>query len=183
MILLTVVSLAAVVAAGALVDCATPQVSVIDEQAAVLCNGLSDMGLVEDPLVVAGIALAGLLVVTIAWSSAFRRWKRRRRVESAGSLVNNIHRLAEPPSDSRAMEDDSTGIHEIWNRLDELEKMMRSTSSSGRDIAPTWLRLLRSANDMHNRGQLSTDDFKIMNTRLLDLVSEGSDWSRSATVG
>jgi hypothetical protein len=31
------------------------------------------------------------------------------------------------------------------------------------------MRLLREANDLHNDGTLETDDFKKINTRLLDL--------------
>jgi hypothetical protein len=32
--------------------------------------------------------------------------------------------------------------------------------------------LLREANDKHNEGELATEDFKVINTRLLDLFTE-----------
>lgn len=72
---------------------------------------------------------------------------------------------------------------EIRERLDELEKRMRSSSLPGREFASAWLGLLRRVNDLHNRGRLSTEDFKVMNTRLLDLVSENSERTGHATVG
>ena len=181
LVLLTVLFLGVVAAAGVVVNCAAPYLPILDTQTEVLCDGLADLGLVEDPLVGVGIAVAGLLAVTIAWRAAFKRWRRNTCVESTGSLVNNIHRLAESSREAEAMDSGSAESHEIWERIDDLEKRMRS-SSPGRDVASTWLELLRHANDLHSHGELSMEDFKMTIVRLLDLVSEESDSTSPATV-
>ncbi len=58
---------------------------------------------------------------------------------------------------------------------------MRSASAAKGKAAPAWLELLRSANDMHSEGELSTEEFKVINSRLLDLVSRESDSNKFAT--
>jgi hypothetical protein len=40
-----------------------------------------------------------------------------------------------------------------------------------REATQQWMRLLRQANDLHNDGTLDSQDFKKINTRLLDLFS------------
>ena len=182
LVLLTVVFLGMVAAGGVVVNCAAPYLPMLETQTTVICDGLADLGLVEDPLLGVGIALAGVLAVVITWRSTLRRWKSRRRVQSKGSLVNNIHRLAESSGEAEAMGSGSADSHEMWERIDELEKRMRSTSSPGRDVASTWLELLRRANEMHSQGELSMVDFKMMIVRLLDLVSEEADSTSSASV-
>ena len=181
LIMMTVLAVAAAAVAGTMVHCVVPYLPVFGEQAAVLCSGLSNFGPVDDPFIGVGMAVAVLLAAVITWRLAFKRWLRRRRVETAASLVNNIHRIAEDSPESEMTRDAAAEENPaIWEHLDELEKRIGS-SSAGRDVASAWLGLLRTANDLHSEGRLSTDELKMINTRLLDLVSEDADWSRTAT--
>jgi hypothetical protein len=182
LVLLTIVSLGVIAAGGVVINCAAPYLVVLDDQAAVLCSGLGNLGLVANPLIGVGITLTGVLALTSVWWSAFKRRRRRRRVESTGSLVSNIHRLPETSSEAETLGDQTLEHLEIWERLHVLEKRMRSATSPGRDVASTWLELLRCANDQHSQGQLSTEDFKTMIARLLELVSEESDSIKSTTM-
>ena len=186
MALLTLVSLGVLAAAGILIDCAAPYLGVFGDRTSQFCDQLSTLGLVSDPLIAIGISLTSAIAVGVIWRSALRRWRRRRRVESTGALVNNIHRLVEMPRERGALGEwqvDSYEGQKIWKRIDEVARAMRSPESVSTEIASTWLGLLRHANGLHHNGQLPTEEFRVINTRLLDLVSEDSERTGAATVG
>jgi hypothetical protein len=58
----------------------------------------------------------------------------------------------------------------LTRRLETVEVALGGSVGS-REATEQWMGLLRDANDLHNHGNLLTEDFKVINTRLLQVFS------------
>lgn len=65
----------------------------------------------------------------------------------------------------------------LTRSVEILEQVWTSETLSPQSASKQWIGLLREANQLHNNGQLPTDEFSRMNTRLLELVARPDDSS------
>jgi hypothetical protein len=187
-------SICAVVTAGAgvlLMDC---EWSFLAVDSMGVCTTVESFGLTRSAYVGIGLAVFALLALISVWVSGGEPKAKKGKIDREESLLRNIERISGPVGtldpvelddyESAAVDLDTRAIEvvgarpepvgaSIFDRLEALELVL-----SGGNAAPTheeteqWMRLLREANDLHNGGELATEDFKTINTRLLDLVIE-----------
>jgi hypothetical protein len=60
----------------------------------------------------------------------------------------------------------------LARRVGVLQTLLASEGTPTREVTRAWIELLKQANDLHNNGSLPTDEFRTLNTRLLDLLDE-----------
>lgn len=168
---LSVVWFAMLLFALALLDCSSP---LIGDPFGV-CPDLGRLD-IPDPLVVAsvvsGISLVGLVAV---WLPYLSEQSRQRRLRPERKLLENIGRLPEPYSNYATA--DGIGpdsISELRKAVEVVETAFATDSSATRSMTSEWMRLLLEANRLHNDGSLPTEDFKELNTRLLEAVTAPS---------
>lgn len=181
---LTVATLVVAYGAAVLIDCAASSVQLPWTDPLALCAGVESFGLDVDPWLGAGLAVFSLLALVATWLPVLRRHRRKKRVEPERSLTENLSRIAPRSSGTPGTapaEEEVAEEPSLRDRVAELEQAMGSTTVPSRDATSAWMRLLREANDLHNVGELATEDFKEINTRLLDLVEApvGSGRARS----
>ena len=181
MIVLGVASLVVVGSSVLLLDCSLASVSLFAGDPLQVCATVDSLGLGASPALMTGFAAFGLLAVVGSWLEAYRRF-RKAKVEPVNSLARNLDRIEavlphdeDEPSDAIGSTDVTTEQTEdelsaAWAELDALEHLFASDDQSSENFSARWLDLIRLANDLHNRGQIETDDFKVMNTRILDLL-------------
>jgi len=128
---------------------------------------------VPDPetvgVVVAGIAGVGLIAM---WLPYVKLRRRERKYQPERVLVENIGRLREPYSDFVSLDADEVAmIAELRKAVEVVETAFATDSTATRSMTSEWMRLLLEANRLHNDGTLPTDEFKTLNTRLLEVVT------------
>lgn len=174
-LLLTAASLTVAAAAAALIDCSMATVEILGGDPVGLCDPAASLGLSGEPYVGIGLAVVAVLSLAWTWIPALRPGEKRRRRSPERILEENLGRIAdvgyaetrwddESPSDRESLDD-------LKRRLEAVETSLHSDAPS-RETTVQWMALLREANDKHNAGELATEDFKIINTRLLDLFAE-----------
>lgn len=134
-----------------------------------ICKTVASYGL-NDTVVLGGglLVFAGLSAVAV-WVPTVRPGAKRRRRKV--SLRDNLDRLGDVGGEPVATPPDSVRAS-LVGRLEALEASLGSdVSVHSREATELCMSLLRQANDLHNRGELETDDFKEINTRLLDLLT------------
>lgn len=167
-----VVTLAAV----AVIDCASAAIDLIDGDSLGLCGVVDSVG--ADYGFWAGVVLAVLAIagLVLTWAPALRPGARRRRLTPESSLNRNLARVA----DAGSTETDSprvpySPVGRLIGRLEALEAALATDETPSRELTQEWMALLRTANDLHNRDELAAQDFKKLNTRLLDLFVRPSE--------
>lgn len=171
--LLTAACAAVAIAAVLIVDCSHAIFDLLGDDLAGLCARVSFLG--SDNLVWVGVALGALAVLglSVTWLPVLKALIRRRRFEPAKALAHNLPRLADVGTQLEEVENVPT-LAEIktirmMRKVEAVEVSVMSEAIPTREAIQQWMRLLREANDLHNDGTLETDDFKKINTRLLDL--------------
>jgi hypothetical protein len=177
-VLLTAASLTVAAAAAALIDCSVAAVELFGGDPIGICSTASSLGLTGDIWV--GLGLAGIAGLFLAWTwvPALRPGERRRRLAAAQSLERNLGRIPEVGGEadrSAGSPPDRDFLADLWRRLEAVEVSLGSEGAS-REATERWMGLLREANDLHNSGELSTEQFKEINTRLLDLFTRPSEF-------
>ncbi|HEX6301160.1 MAG TPA: hypothetical protein VF148_11900 [Acidimicrobiia bacterium] len=172
-VLLTAVCAAVATAAVLIVDCTYAIIDLFTDDPAGLCAGLSSFG--SDSQVWIGVALGALAVfgLTVIWLPVVKAGVRQRRFEPAKALAHNLPRLADVGTQLEEVENVPTLAEiqtiRLLRKVEAVEVSVMSEAIPTREATQQWMRLLREANDLHNDGTLETDDFKKINTRLLDL--------------
>ncbi len=167
-ILLTLASLVVAAAGALLADC---ELGLLGGDPLGVCSAMTSYGMGNAALLGGGLVLFGLLSTVAVWVPAARPGNKRRRRKPDVSLRRNLDRLNEIGSDV-ADPGQADARARLISRLEALETSLAGDGGEAtREATEQWMYLLRRANDLHNQGDLATDDFKQINTRLLDLFS------------
>lgn len=163
-------SLAIALTGLAVIDCATTAISVFTADPGGVCAALGSPG--------DGIALwLGIALVTFAVIGLLGTWvvgpvARGSRAKPEVTLKDNLARIPDlrlqPPESTPAS---ILHVTRITRRVEAIETAVRTESPPTRELTREWMKLLRDANDLHNRNELPTEDFKEINTRLLALFA------------
>lgn len=167
--ILTTASLTAALAAVALIDCA---IELVGDPLGV-CAGLGPAA--DDIGLWLGAALGLFAVIGLAATWVVGPVVRRlRHPETA--LKYNLARI--PDSGLEPAEATPASIlhaTRLTRRLEVIEASLESDNPPTREVTRQWMGLLRDANDLHNRDELATEEFKEINTRLLALFAGPED--------
>lgn len=172
-VLLTAASLTVAAAAALLLDCSAASVQLLGGDPIGICPTAASLGLTGDVWVAVGLFLVAILSLALTWVPSLRPGEKRRRLSPARTLERNLGRIPDVGEAHRSEEltPVTARITSLRRRLEAVETSLDSEMAS-RETAEKWMDLLREANDLHNSGDLSTDDFKEINTRLLALYTE-----------
>lgn len=171
-LLLSVASSMVALAGGAVLDCSIPGVAIVGGDLNRLCVVVEPLGADGGLWVGTGLVVFAVLALLSIWVPATRR-RRLRQLDPVATLQDNLGRLVESESDPHPARNRADVLHAVrlTRRLEAIETSLAPDIVPTREVTGQWMHLLREANDLHNEGELSTDDFKQINTRLLDLFS------------
>lgn len=135
-----------------------------------VCPNVAAMGLPQ-PLWVAwgflGVSLVGLMA---AWNPLLEARYREKTAQPERALIANIGRLPDPYSEFQV--DPSTDlVTDVKRRVESVETAFSTDSTATREMTAQWMKLLLEVNRLHNEDTLSTEEFKDLNTRLLQVVA------------
>lgn len=173
--LLTAVSVAVALTGVAAIDCATTVISVFTADPGGVCAILGSPG--------EGISLwLGIALVTFAVIGLLATWvvgpvARGPRAKPEVTLKDNLARIPDIGLDPPESTTPASIMHatRITRRVEALETAVELESPPTREVTQEWMKLLRDANDLHNRDALPTEDFKEINTRLLAIFAGPGD--------
>lgn len=175
-LLLSVASSIVGLVGGVVVDCVNPVLPILRDDPTGLCAVVGPLGGKTGTWVGAGLVLFALIALILVWAPAARR-RSRRQMRPMISLQDNLSRLREaeetsdPESSTTRSSADVLHLARLQRRLEAIETSLASSEVATREVTEQWMRLLREANDLHNEELIPTEDFKLLNTRLLDLFS------------
>lgn len=137
-----------------------------------LCPVIDTIDVPQSEVVAAGLFGVSLVGMAVVWVPYLKSTRRQRRAQPERVLIENIGRLPEPYSDLQPEDDLSSSelVAQLTRRVEVVETAFANETSDSRSLTSEWMRLLQDANRLHNEGKLPTDKFKILNTRLLDVV-------------
>ena len=171
-LLLSVASATVALAGGAIIDCSTPGVALLGGDLNRLCFVVEPLGADGGLWAGTGLVVFAVLALFSIWAPAKRR-RRLRQLDPVATLQDNLGRLVESESERHPARSGADVLHaaRLTRRLEAIETSLAPDVVPTREVTVQWMRLLREANDLHNKGELSTGDFKQINTRLLDLFA------------
>ena len=187
---MTIGTLAVAYTAAVLIDCSTAAFELMWTDPLGLCSAVDSVGLGADPLVGFGLALFSLFAVFAIWVPVLKRHRRKKRIEPDRSLAENLSRISQTADDDTSSDQDPAEAvqstfessspdpveepvdrhGQLFEALSALEAELGSPEGLSREATSSWMQLLREVNHLHNDGSLPTEEFKAINTRLLDLV-------------
>lgn len=173
-LLFSVASLTAALVGGVLIACSGPTIRVLEGDPTGLCSVVTPLGADVVMWVGIGLVLFAVFSIVLIWVPGTRR-RRLREARRAVSLHDNLNRLGDsaldpPEVDARSTSDVLHAVR-LERKVEAIEAALSTESVATREVTEQWMRLLREANALHNRDQLPSDDFKRLNTRLLDLFA------------
>jgi hypothetical protein len=179
--LLTTAFVAVGTAAVLIVDCTSTIIDLFDDDLANVCDGVIILGSDGGLRVGVGLGVFALLGIFATWVPFIRDKVRLRKHEPARALAENLPRLAEVGTHLDEIENVPTlgeiAAARLVKKVEAVETAIISEAIPTREATQQWMRLLRQANDLHNDGTLEPEDFKRINTRLLDLFFVPQDES------
>lgn len=185
-LLLTTASLLVVALAVLMLDCSTVSVHLFTDDTLGVCSTMAALGL--DFGLWTGLALllfAGLANVAIWVPTARPGTKKRARLEVTNSLLHNLERIHTVGTQIVEVDEEISTVEikvaRLTRRLEAVEVAVDAAATPSREVTQQWMSLLVEANDLHNEGALGTDEFKVINTRLLDLFTTRRDDSSALT--
>lgn len=176
--LLTAISLLVVSLAVLALDCASLVLELFSDDPLGVCSGMNSLGLAGSVWAAAGLLLFGLLAVVAIWTVR-PVVDKRAQLEVTNSLLDNLERLTDVGSQISEIDDEISTteirVAGLTRRLEAVELAVASSVTPSREVTQQWMALLVEANDLHNNEILSTAEFKVINTRLLDLFAGPQD--------
>ncbi len=177
-VLLTATSLLVVSLAVFALDCASAVLDLFDDDPLGVCAFMGSLDLAGDVWVGAGLLLFGLLAILAIWTVR-PVVDKKAQLEATNSLFHNLERLTDVGSQIVEIDDeistDEIKVARLTRRLEAVELAVDSAATPSREVTQQWMTLLVEANDLHNKGILQTEEFKGINTRLLDLFTAPRD--------
>jgi hypothetical protein len=174
-VLSTAASLVVGAVAVAAIDCSSPSLQLISGDPIGICTAADTLGGGRGLWVGIGLAVFSAIALLAAW---LRPAEDRLRFEPESSLNRNLGRLVESPSDpvdpGPAPE---VHVRRVTKRLEAIEEGLAADTTPTRELTEQWMALLRDLNALHNSDDLSTGDFKTLNTRLVELFAGPVDKS------
>lgn len=172
--LLTAISLLVVSLAVLVLDCASVILDLFTDDPLGVCAAMGSLGLESGIWTGAGLLLFGLLAIVAVWG-AKPALDKRAELEVANSLLLNLERLNDVGTQIVEIEEeisnDEIRVARLNRRLEAVELAVDSSATPSREVTQQWMTLLVEANDLHNKGTFPTEEFKVINTRLLDLFA------------
>lgn len=173
-VLLTLAALTVAAVSALVIDCVSPALRLLSADPIGLCTAVEPLDQTTVLWLGTGLALFAFLALIAIWVPTAKRAKRR-RVEPDTSLTANLGRLSTQGDEMDRGPRSSMHKIELTRRVEAVETAIEVDSLPTRELTQQWMGLLREANDRHNRGELATEDFKEINTRLLDLFATAAD--------
>lgn len=173
--LLTAASLTVASTAVLIIDCSTETVDFFGDDPLQVCSAMGSVGLDDGLVIGLGLLLFAILSGIATWVPAARPGAKRRRLEPANSLLHNLERISDFGTQLSEVDEESASIEiqlaRLNRKLEAVELAVSSNMTPSREVTQQWMGLLRDANDLHNNNILATEDFKVINTRLITLFS------------
>lgn len=183
-IISTAASLVVALAGAAVIDCVNAVFRIMRGDAIAVCETVGAIGPDRGLWVGVGLMVAGAIALVATWLPSTGAGVQRRRLEPADSLKHNLDRITHS---SLEQTDPSTVLQtnamRLTGRVEALETALEADTVPTREVTRQWMGLLRDANDLHNSGEVATEDFKRINTRLLDLFAAPTDRSDAEMAG
>lgn len=154
-------------------DCATSVINLFSGDALALCSTVEGFGIGDSGLVAAGLAVFTVVIMALIWIRVIRERRRQSKAKPEQALIQNIGRLTDRYQDWDTGLTEEMG-NEMMRRVEVIETAFAAGGTADRDLTTEWIWLLTEANRRHNSGELTTEEFKEVNTRLLDVVSGAS---------
>lgn len=172
--LLTAGSLAIALTGVAAIDCATTAISVFTADQGGVCAILGSPG--DGVALWLGTALVAFAVIGLLATWVVGPVARGSRAKRDVTLKDNLARLPDfGPEPTEPAPASMIYVTRITRQVEAIEDAVNSESPPTREVTREWMKLLRDANQLHNRGELPTEDFKEINTRLLALFAGPED--------
>lgn len=176
--LLTATSLLVVSLAVFALDCASAVLDLFANDPLGVCAAMGSLGLDGGIWVGAALLLFGLLAIVAIWTVR-PVVDKKAQLEATNSLFHNLERLSDVGTQIVEIDDeistDEIKVARLTRRLEAVELAVDSAATPSREVTQQWMTLLVEANDLHNKGILPTGEFKVINTRLLDLFASPRD--------
>lgn len=176
-VLLTLACAVVALAAALVIGCTNPELEVATGDPIGVCSVMGPIGPETSLWVGVGLGLFSALALIATWIPAARPAGIRRRAEPVRSLNENLSRLTDDDADQPGIGQVTTSenhLARLTRRLETVEIALGGNGGS-REATEQWMGLLRDANDLHNHGNLLTEDFKVINTRLLQVFDPEED--------
>lgn len=177
-VLYTAASATVAIAAAVLIDCSTATVELFSGDPLGICGAAASMGLTTGAWVGLGLLVVAVLALAWTWIPQLRPGEKRRRRSPTRSLERNLGRIPEGSDDGPVQVDLTPGeelLTSLRRRVEAVEAALGADVAS-REATERWMGLLREANELHNSGELSTEGFQEINTRLLDPLIQPSEF-------
>lgn len=170
-ILSTAASLVVAAVAVTAIDCASTTLRVVDGDPIGMCAAVDELGSGPGLWVGIGLAVFSAISLMATWVPAARPGARRRRLQPESSLNRNLGRLADVSAEPEDEPASDIHVRRVSKRLEAIESSLASETTPAREVTEQWMILLRDVNALHNSGELPTEDFKTLNTRLVELFA------------
>lgn len=173
----TVASLTVGLAAVSVLACTDETFQLPVEDPMGMCPALDTLGTERGLWLAVALALFSFVALVVTWVPGAMPDTLRRRLEPDTSLKHNLDRIASVSTETVGAETAGDVLHAIrlTRRLETIEVAVAADATPSREVTLEWMSLLREANDLHNRDELASEDFKKINTRLLDLFAGPAD--------
>lgn len=167
-------SLAVALAGATAIDCVDEFSGLISGEPVGICAAVDAIGADPGLLVGIGLVALGLMALVAIW---VRPHVREQRLQPESSLKHNLSRLPDssPEEEEEPLAILETNARHLTRRLEILEAALEADTIPTREVTQQWMTLLRDANYLHNSDEVSTEDFKRINTRLLELFTAPAD--------
>lgn len=180
--LLTTASLLLVATAVLMVDCSTAAIDLFGDDAFGVCSTMATLGLDSGVWMGVGLLVFSVLANVAIWVPTARPGtKKRTELEVTNSLLHNLERIHDVGTQIVDVDEEiSSGeirLARLMRRLEAVEVAVDAAATPSREVTQQWMALLVEANALHNQDLVPTDDFKVINTRLLDLFATPRDES------
>lgn len=160
-------------AAALIVDCTSSIIDLFKDDLSSLCTTVGFLGHVIGSWTGFALGAFAALGLLATWVPYVRARLRERRFEPTKAFADNLPRLADVGTQLTEVENVPTlaeiQFTRLMRKVEAVEVSVLSDTVSTREVTRQWMGLLREANELHNKGKLETNDFKKVNTRLLDL--------------
>lgn len=168
----TAASLIVAAVAVTAIDCASASFQMVHGNPIGICSAVDSLGNGPGFWVGLGLAVFSAIALVGIWVPAARPGGKLRHLQPESSLNRNLGRLADTSAELPDT-DPASEVHivRLTKRLEAIEAALESEATASREVTEQWMSLLRDVNALHNSNELASEDFKRINTRLVELFA------------